>query len=54
MRILVVLIVGLVWWITAWTFDIKALDAFLVVVALVVGAVAYQFFVEPVREQFRP
>jgi hypothetical protein len=37
----VTLIVGLVWWIAAWAFGIKAFDAFLLTAALVVGAAAY-------------
>jgi len=35
------LLVGLVWWIAAWAFGIKAFDAFLLTAALVVGAAAY-------------
>lgn len=42
MAVLVALVVGLVWWITAWAFGIKAFDAFLLTVALVVGAAAFQ------------
>jgi uncharacterized membrane protein len=38
--VLVALIVGLVWWIAAWALGIKAFDAFLLTVALVVGAAA--------------
>jgi hypothetical protein len=41
MAILVALTIGLVWWITAWAFGVKAFDAFLVTVGLVVGAFAY-------------
>jgi len=41
MGILVALVVGLVWWITAWAFGIKAVDAFLLTAALVVGAAAF-------------
>jgi hypothetical protein len=41
MTILVALAVGLVWWIAAWAFGIKAFDAFLLTVLLVVGAAAY-------------
>jgi uncharacterized membrane protein len=37
----VTLVVGLVWWIAAWAFGIKAFDAFLLTMALVVGAAAY-------------
>jgi hypothetical protein len=38
MAILVTLTVGLVWWIAAWAFGIKAFDAFLVTVAMVLVA----------------
>jgi hypothetical protein len=39
--VLVALTVGLVWWIAAWAFGIKAFDAFLVTMFLVVSAAAY-------------
>jgi hypothetical protein len=39
--ILVTLTIGLVWWIVAWAFGIKAFDAFLLTAAMVVGAAAY-------------
>jgi uncharacterized membrane protein len=39
--IYVTLIIGLVWWIVAWAFGIKAFDAFLLTVAMVVTAAAY-------------
>jgi uncharacterized membrane protein len=42
MAVLVALLVGLVWWITAWAFGIKAFDAFMLTVALVVSAAAFQ------------
>ena len=42
MAVLVALTVGLVWWIAAWTFGIKAFDAFLLTAALVIGAAAYK------------
>jgi hypothetical protein len=38
--VLVALAVGLVFWITAWAFGIKAFDAFLVTGLLVVSAAA--------------
>ena len=41
MTVLVALTVGLVWWIAAWAFGIKAFDAFLLTAAMVVGAAAY-------------
>jgi hypothetical protein len=37
----VTLVIGLVWWIAAWAFGIKAFDAFLLTAAMVVGAAAY-------------
>jgi hypothetical protein len=37
----VTLAIGLVWWIAAWAFGIKAFDAFLLTAAMVVGAAAY-------------
>jgi hypothetical protein len=42
MAVLIALAVGLVWWICAWAFGIKAFDAFLLTAALVVGAAAYE------------
>jgi hypothetical protein len=42
MVVMVALTVGLVWWITAWAFGIKAFDAFLLTAFLVVSAAAYQ------------
>jgi hypothetical protein len=42
MAVVVALTVGLVWWIAAWAFGIKAFDAFLLTAALVVGAAAFQ------------
>jgi uncharacterized membrane protein len=50
MPVLVALTVGLVWWITAWAFGIKAFDAFLLTVALVVTAAAYMM-VKPYLDQ---
>ena len=41
MTVYVTLAIGLVWWIAAWAFGIKAFDAFLLTVAMVVGAAAY-------------
>ena len=38
MGVLVALTVGLVFWLTAWAFGIKAFDAFLVTVGLTVAA----------------
>jgi hypothetical protein len=38
LSVLVALLVGLVWWVAAWSFGVKAFDAFLVTVLIVVGA----------------
>jgi uncharacterized membrane protein len=54
MNVLVALTIGLVWWLVAWTFGIKSFDAFLLTLALVLGAVAYNLFVAPIRRQLRP
>jgi hypothetical protein len=50
MAVFVALVVGLVWWICAWAFGIKAFDAFMLTVALVVGAAAFQM-VKPFLDQ---
>ena len=42
MAVLIALTVGLVWWIAAWAFGVKAFDAFLLTALLVVSAAAYQ------------
>ena len=41
MTVYITLVIGLVWWITATAFGIKAFDAFLLTAAMVVGAAAY-------------
>jgi hypothetical protein len=50
MPVLVALTVGLVWWITAWAFGIKAFDAFMLTATLVVSAAAYMI-VKPFLDQ---
>jgi hypothetical protein len=50
MAVVVALTVGLVWWIVAWAFGIKAFDAFLLTAALVVGAAAFMM-VKPYLDQ---
>ncbi len=50
MAILWALLVGLVIWVVAWALGIKAFDAFLVLVALVVGAAAFRL-VKPFLDQ---
>jgi hypothetical protein len=41
MAVLIALTVGLVWWLAAWAFGIKAFDAFMLTAALVVGAATF-------------
>jgi hypothetical protein len=48
----VTLVIGLVWWIAAWAFGIKAFDAFLLTAAMVVGAAAYTI-VKPFLDRMR-
>jgi hypothetical protein len=48
--VLIALTVGLVWWICAWAFGIKAFDAFLLTMFLVVGAAAYMM-IKPFLDQ---
>ena len=50
MAVLVALTVGLVWWIAAWAFGVKAFDAFLVTATLAIGAAAFQI-VKPFVDQ---
>ena len=40
MSLLVALTIGLVWWIAAWSFGVKAFDAFMLTLALVIGTAA--------------
>jgi hypothetical protein len=50
MIVLVTLTLGLIWWVAAWAFGIKAFDAFLLTAAMVVGAAAY-VIVKPFLDQ---
>ena len=50
MIVLVALTIGLVWWIVAWAFGIKAFDAFLLTMFLVVSAAAYML-IKPFLDQ---
>lgn len=54
MSVLVALTVGLVFLEVAWTFGIKALDAFFLTLALVVGAVTARIVSPWVRDYLRP
>ena len=52
MTVYITLVVGLVWWISAWAFGIKAFDAFLLTAAMVIGAAAY-VMVKPFLDRLR-
>ena len=41
MAVLVALVIGLVFWVVAWSLDFKSFDAFLVTVLIVVCAAAF-------------
>ena len=50
MGVLVALLVGLVWWIVAWAFGVKAFDAFMVTALIVVSTQAVRMITPFVRQ----
>jgi hypothetical protein len=48
--IVVTLTVGLVWWIAAWALGIKAFDAFLLTVFMVVAAATARIYAPYIRQ----
>ena len=52
MTVYVTLVIGLVWWIAAWAFGVKAFDAFLLTAAMVISAAAY-VMVKPFLDRLR-
>ena len=44
MAILVTFTIGLIWWICAWSFGIKAFDAFLLTVFMTIAAATVVMF----------
>jgi hypothetical protein len=54
MKILVALTVGLVVWIVMWALGTKALDSFMIAIALVLIAVVATLTEPWIRQQFRP
>lgn len=44
MQVLVTTLIGLVWWISAWAFGVKSFDAFLITLALILGATTVYVF----------
>lgn len=51
MQVLAALTIGLVVWLVAWSFGIKSFDAFLVPVALVVGAASARIVTPFIKQQ---
>lgn len=54
MQILVATVIGLVLWIVLWAFDVKAFDAFLLTLAIVLGATVSWMVGPFVRNLLRP
>lgn len=54
MQIFVATVVGLVVWITLWAFDAKALDAFMVTIAIILGATVAWMIGPFVRNLLKP
>ena len=52
MIVLVALMLGLAFWIAYWGLGLKAFDGFMVTIALVVGAAAWQLAAPWVKRQF--
>jgi hypothetical protein len=50
MAVLVTFTIGLVWWVSAWAFGIKAFDAFLLTVFITVVAATF-VIVKPYLDQ---
>jgi hypothetical protein len=50
MAVLVTFTIGLIWWVTAWAFGIKAFDAFLLTVFITVVAATF-VIVKPYLDQ---
>ena len=54
MGTLVALTIGLVFWVVGWALGIKPLDAFLVTIALTLGAATGRIVMPFVRERLLP
>jgi uncharacterized membrane protein len=54
MKVLVALTAGLVIWIVLWALGTKALDSFMITIALVLVAVVAQLTEPFIREQLKP
>jgi hypothetical protein len=54
MQIYVATVVGLVVWIVLWAFDVKAIDSFLLTIAIVLGATVAWMAGPYVRNLLKP
>ena len=54
MQIVVATVIGLSLWIILWAFDIKPLDGFLLVIAIVLGATVAWMAAPWVRNMLKP
>jgi hypothetical protein len=54
MQIYVATVVGLAAWIVLWAFDVKALDGFLLTIAIVLGATVAWMAAPFVRNMLKP
>ena len=54
MQIFVATVVGLAIWIILWAFDVKALDGFLLTLAIILGATVAWMMGPFVRRMLRP
>ncbi|MCL6440491.1 MAG: hypothetical protein K6T27_03210 [Thermoleophilum sp.] len=53
MGVLVTIVIGLLFWVAAWAFGAKAIDAFLVTVLLAVAAAAVRAVAPSIRRGMR-
>jgi hypothetical protein len=44
MQVIVVMLIGFVWWVAAWALGVKSFDAFLITLALTLAATAVHVF----------
>ena len=54
MPVLITLTIGLVFWIVLWAFNVKALDSFLIAIALVLVGVVIQLTAPVVNRLLKP
>ena len=54
MQVFVATVIGLVVWIVLWAIDVKALDAFLLTIAIILGATVAWLVGPFVRRMLKP